>query len=101
MFISAAKGSSNAYQDTFLNSSMEASSENVRATHQSVLADSPDPRNSDTNCNTSTGRVMIIDGTSIMYRSYYKLLGMPSLPPFLLFSWQSSVFIVLFFHYLL
>lgn len=27
------------------------------------------------NVNSSNNRVMLIDGTSIMYRSYYKLLG--------------------------
>ena len=28
------------------------------------------------NTNPSDGRVMLIDGTSIIYRAYYKLLGM-------------------------
>ncbi|CAA7400375.1 unnamed protein product [Spirodela intermedia] len=59
----------------FLKNSMETSSESVRATPQNMLVDSSEPRKSDANCNTSTGRVMLIDGTSIMYRSYYKLLA--------------------------
>lgn len=31
--------------------------------------------NSDINADALNNRVMLIDGTSIMYRSYYKLLG--------------------------
>ena len=27
------------------------------------------------NANSSNGRVMLIDGTSVIYRAYYKLLG--------------------------
>jgi len=32
------------------------------------------------NSNPSDGRVMLIDGTSIIYRAYYKLLGMLCIP---------------------
>ncbi|KAK1290649.1 hypothetical protein QJS10_CPB18g00387 [Acorus calamus] len=34
-------------------------------------------RKSISNLNLSNGRVMLIDGNSVMYRSYYKLLGVP------------------------
>ncbi|THF95005.1 hypothetical protein TEA_013347 [Camellia sinensis var. sinensis] len=43
------------------------------------------------NLDSSNGRVMLIDGTSVIYRAYYKLLGMSCIPSFkcvvFYFSW--------------
>ncbi|XP_010258625.1 PREDICTED: uncharacterized protein LOC104598309 isoform X2 [Nelumbo nucifera] len=50
-------------------------SSNVRPTHVDVVDDSAKCNESeDVSFNSSNGRVMLIDGTSIMYRAYYKLL---------------------------
>lgn len=43
--------------------------------HESTSADSFRKTDYLVNSNPSDGRVMLIDGTSIIYRSYYKLLG--------------------------
>nr|CAD1837345.1 unnamed protein product [Ananas comosus var. bracteatus] len=42
---------------------------------QTISTDSPKPRENDTHVDPSNNRVMLIDGTAIMYRSYYKLLA--------------------------
>ncbi|XP_078441213.1 5'-3' exonuclease family protein isoform X1 [Wolffia australiana] len=47
----------------------------IRANPRDTISDSPEARNNYSNCNASPGRVMLVDGTSIMYRSYYKLLA--------------------------
>lgn len=43
--------------------------------HQDTLLSSV-KREEETVNNPSNGRVMLIDGTAIIYRAYYKLLGM-------------------------
>ena len=76
MFIGAVKCSSNACCDTLLKNHAEALSGEAVATPSNVLVNYTEPRKSDVISNTISGRLMLIDGTSIMYRSYYKLLGM-------------------------
>lgn len=44
--------------------------------HQEALFDSVKFKERAVDANPSSGRVMLIDGTSIIYRAYYKLLGM-------------------------
>lgn len=44
--------------------------------HQDAQLNSAKCEERELNTNPSDGRVMLIDGTSIIYRSYFKLLGM-------------------------
>lgn len=41
-----------------------------------MLLGSVKPEEKPVNSHPSDGRVMLIDGTSVIYRAYYKLLGM-------------------------
>ena len=45
------------------------------ATQQESTSFDSSQKRDDVNTDSSNGRVMLIDGTSIIYRSYYKLLG--------------------------
>lgn len=46
------------------------------ARSQSTIVDSAIHEDGLTDISPSNGRVMLIDGTSIIYRAYYKLIGM-------------------------
>lgn len=50
-------------------------SQSQRILHQDALFNSVKGEEETVN-NPSNGRVMLIDGTAIIYRAYYKLLGM-------------------------
>lgn len=52
------------------------SSKSERKQSQGGFVDSIDHVVTKTDISSSNGRVMLIDGTSIIYRAYYKLLGM-------------------------
>ncbi|PIA35110.1 hypothetical protein AQUCO_03600047v1 [Aquilegia coerulea] len=56
-------------------STIEMSSEVERATFQEKLVELAKSKEPEISSNASNGRVMLIDGTSIMYRAYYKLLS--------------------------
>lgn len=55
--------------------SMSTSAQSA-ALAQDAIFDSADHSDGLSNPSSSNGRVMLIDGTSIIYRAYYKLLGM-------------------------
>lgn len=61
---------------TTCQSNMTFSSKSGRESVQVVQLDSVNSGERAANTNPLNGRVMLIDGTSIIYRSYYKLLGM-------------------------
>jgi hypothetical protein len=50
-------------------------SESEQILRQDALLNSAKREEGALNTNPSDGRVMLIDGTSIMYRAYYRLLG--------------------------
>lgn len=52
------------------------SSQSQRILHQDALHSSVKLQEKTVNNQPSDGRVMLIDGTAIIYRAYYKLLGM-------------------------
>ncbi|KAL0432895.1 UNVERIFIED_CONTAM: hypothetical protein Slati_2623800 [Sesamum latifolium] len=56
-------------------SSVSTSSQNAQTVSQSTLMDSATREEGSATSSPSNGRVMLIDGTSIIYRAYYKLLG--------------------------
>lgn len=47
----------------------------VQQVQQDSLSDSVNRKRGEVKAESSSGRVMLIDGTSVIYRSYYKLLG--------------------------
>lgn len=51
-------------------------SESIQAVQQGALLDSVESTEKEVKAGSSNGRVMLIDGSSIIYRAYYKLLGM-------------------------
>lgn len=51
-------------------------SESEQTQHQDAFVSPAKCEERALNTNPSDGRVMLIDGTSIIYRAYYKLLGM-------------------------
>lgn len=57
-------------------STLGTSSEVERAMLQDKPANAPKSKNGINDSNSLGGRVMLIDGTSVMYRAYYKLIGM-------------------------
>uniref|UniRef100_A0A1D1ZIK2 DNA polymerase I n=1 Tax=Anthurium amnicola TaxID=1678845 RepID=A0A1D1ZIK2_9ARAE len=64
-----------AKREKTLQSSVRTSHGAERETFQHMPVDSPVTRENDAQSNALEGRVMLVDGTSIMYRSYYKLLA--------------------------
>lgn len=57
-------------------STLGMSSEAERTMLQDKPADSSKSNKGVNDSNSLGGRVMLIDGTSVMYRAYYKLIGM-------------------------
>ncbi|KAJ8768235.1 hypothetical protein K2173_021175 [Erythroxylum novogranatense] len=55
--------------------SSHTSSESECPTHQATCFDSVKSKESSVDVDSSNGRVMLIDGTAIIYRAYYKLLA--------------------------
>lgn len=58
------------------------SSKSERKLCEGAFVDSVDHKERKMDISSSNGRVMLIDGTSIIYRAYYKLLGMNIAHPF-------------------
>lgn len=56
--------------------SVVITSESVQAVQEVALLDTAKNTENEVNAESSNGRVMLIDGTSVIYRAYYKLLGM-------------------------
>ncbi|XP_012838268.1 PREDICTED: uncharacterized protein LOC105958811 [Erythranthe guttata] len=54
---------------------ISASAQNAHTLSESTLSDSDTRDDVSTSISPSNGRVMLIDGTSIIYRAYYKLLA--------------------------
>ncbi|KAL6976157.1 hypothetical protein U1Q18_024948 [Sarracenia purpurea var. burkii] len=57
---------------------MRISSKTEGTIDQSAISDSVKGEDKSANLDSSNGRVMLIDGTSVIYRAYYKLLVRPS-----------------------
>lgn len=51
------------------------STETEGTNFQNTISDSVKTVDKSTNLDSSNGRVMLIDGTSVIYRAYFKLLG--------------------------
>ncbi|KAL0322742.1 UNVERIFIED_CONTAM: DNA polymerase I [Sesamum angustifolium] len=58
-------------------SGISTSSQNAQTVSQNTVSDSAIREEGAATSSPSNGRVMLIDGTSIIYRAYYKLLVMP------------------------
>lgn len=56
-------------------SSISTSVETAQTLGQGALFDSAIREDESASISASNGRVMLIDGTSIIYRAYYKLIG--------------------------
>lgn len=60
------------------------STKKEQISHQEAVLSRANLQEAVVNANSSNGRVMLIDGTSVIYRAYYKLLGNSNCSYFLL-----------------
>ncbi|XP_010672305.2 uncharacterized protein LOC104888894 isoform X1 [Beta vulgaris subsp. vulgaris] len=63
------------FRDVSSGSNVDTSLESVQGNGQRVFPHSVDPNVSEVSKDVSNGRVMLIDGTAVIYRAYYKLLA--------------------------